>query len=284
MRTSVDAPPANTIEEIQAYDPRSINALTVVSIAIVSYLLAVPIIHEGLGHGLTAAVLGAKGIRLTSAVLFYDDQSVSQEKNRIITIAGPVTSLLCGLLLAIFHRYTRLKNAEFRYFVWLTAYVCLFQGGGYLMALSFVHFGDIDRVVAGLDYEFAWRLASTISGAIISFVSLFAAGRDLDEFLGRSRRRARAAKFVVISYFAGSAPLILSGLLNSKAGWLPIVSASASTLGGTVFLLYVILAVGEARPSTNPIPLSPGKSPAWYCAGVVAILLYGLVLGPGVPK
>ena len=232
----MDAPPASTIQETQADDPRSINALTVVSIAIVSYLLAVPIIHEGLGHGLTAAVLGAKGIRLTSAAVFYDDQSVPQEKSRILSIAGPVTSLLCGLLLAIFHRYNRSKNAEFRYFVWLTAYVCLFQGGGYLMALSFVPFGDIDLFVKGLDYEFAWRLALSISGADYIFYQFIC-------------RRARSGRVSRPESASGKSRQIRGDFLlrrfgpvdsvrapHSRAGWLPIcLREHIHPCGSTVF-------------------------------------------------
>jgi WD40 repeat protein len=38
------------------------------------------------------------------------------------------------------------------------------------------------------------------------------------------------------------------------------------------------------KPSTAPIPLTPGRSQFWYAAGVIAILIYVLVLGPGVPR
>jgi hypothetical protein len=78
--------------------------------------------------------------------------------------------------------------------------------------------------------------------------------------------------------------LILSTLLSENGSYLALVSAIPATLGGTIFLLYTILTVGEARPSTDPIPLTPGRSLPWYAAGVIALFIYGLVLGPGFPR
>jgi hypothetical protein len=261
----------------------AIDVLTVICIAIVSYLLA-SVVHEGLGHGLIAAILGAGDLRLSSAALHLDNASISPQASRIISIAGPVTGLVVGLILALLHGNTRHGTAELRYCLWLTAYVCLFANSGYLMALSFFSFGDIHGFVKGLDSPFAWRLGLTIAGAVFSLVTLFFAGRTLDEFLGRNHRRARAAKLLLISYLAGSFPLILSTLLGRNGSFLALVSAIPATLGGTSFLLYTILAIGPALPSTSSLPLTPGKSLAWYSAGVMAILVYALVLGPGVPR
>jgi hypothetical protein len=270
-------------EQTQTAPPQSIDVFTVICIAIVSYLLG-SVIHEGLGHGLTAAVLGARDIRLSGAVLRLDNQSISPQDSRIIAIAGPLGGLLVGLLLAVYHANTRSKHAEWRYCLWLTAYVCLFANAGYLMALSLVPFGDIHGFVKDFDSPFAWRLGFTVIGTVLSVVALLFAGRTLDEFLGRTHRRSRAAKLLVISYFAGSVPLILSTLLGEEGSYVALVSAIPATLGGTIFLLYTILCVGKARPSTDPIPLTPGKSLPWYGAGVIALLVYGLVLGPGVPR
>jgi hypothetical protein len=170
------------------------------------------------------------------------------------------------------------------YLVWLTAYVCLFQGGGYLAALSFAPFGDIHGFVTGLDWPLAWSLGLTVAGVGISVVALSCAGRSLDEFLGGTHRRQRAAELLVISYVAGSVPLILSTFLGKQGAYLALVSAAPATLGGTVLLLYTILAVGGPGPATDPVPRTPKRSLVWYGAGMIALLIYGLVLGPGVPR
>ncbi|HEY1861211.1 MAG TPA: hypothetical protein VGG61_12690 [Gemmataceae bacterium] len=121
-------------------------------------------------------------------------------------------------------------------------------------------------------------------GTVLSLATVWFAGRTLDEFLGRTGRRKRAAKLLVISYFAGSVPLILSTFLGKDGSYITMVSAIPATLGGTILLLYVIPWVGEAKPSTDPVALTPRKNLSWYVAGVIALLLYGLVLGPGVPR
>jgi hypothetical protein len=279
MSASADA----TAPQAQTAREQSIDTLTVICIAIVAYLLAA-FVHEGVGHGITAAVLGARDLRVSSAALHLDSKSISPVASRLIAIAGPAVGLLIGLLLALCHAHTRSRNANFRFCLWLTAYVCLFANSGYLMALSLFHFGDIHGFVGGLDYEFALRLGLTALGVVLSFVTLYFAARTLDEFLGRIQRRGRAAKLLLISYFAGSAPLILSTFLGKDGSTLALVSAIPATLGGTVMLLYTILCVGGAKTSTDPIPLTPAKSFAWYGAGVMALLIYGFVLGPGVPR
>jgi hypothetical protein len=109
---------------------------------------------------------------------------------------------------------------------------------------------------------------------------LFAAGRSLDEFLGQTERRSRAAKLVLISYFAGSVPLILSTLPRQGGSYLILVSAIPATLGGTVFLPYTILCVGNARPTTKPVPFTPRKSLPWYVAGAIALLILRIGSGP----
>jgi hypothetical protein len=279
----MDTSTEKIVEKSPSAQPRSIDGLTVACIAIVAYLLA-SVIHEGVSHGLTAAVFGARGLGVSAAMLRLDRQSVTREQSRIICIAGPVGSLVFGLLLAVWHAHSRSGSPEFRYGLWLTAYVCLFQGAGYMMALSFVAYGDIHGFVGGLDAEFAWRLGLTLAGVVLSVVTLYFAGRTLDEFLGRASRRARAVKLLLISYFVGSVPLIVSTLLGNDSSFVVLFSAIPATLGGTICVPYTAFMVGEARPSTNLVPLTPGRSLVWCAAGVVALLIDGLVLGPGVPR
>jgi hypothetical protein len=93
----MNAPSAGPAGETQATRPQSIDVFTVICIAMVSYVLAA-IIHEGLGHGLTATVLGARDLRLSTAALHFDGESMSPRAARMISIAGPMGGLLIGLL------------------------------------------------------------------------------------------------------------------------------------------------------------------------------------------
>jgi hypothetical protein len=281
--TPVQAPAAPQSLSAAIADPRDIDLPSVACIAVVSYLLAA-LVHEGLGHGLTAVLLGAKGLRLSTAALHVDTSSISETASRTVSIAGPLVGLAVGGLLALCHARMRSRNAGLRYCLWLTAYVCLFANSGYLMALSFVQFGDIDGFLAGVEHPFPWRLGLTVLGGVLYVTALFMAAHALDEFLGLVDRRARAARLLVTSYVVGCASLILSTLLGNEGVYLTLVSAAPATLGGTFGVLYTTVLVGGPKPQTDPKPLTPGRGLGWYAAGVVAVLIHVLVLGPGFPR
>jgi hypothetical protein len=279
MKTPVTALPSHT-PTVQA---QGFDAWSVACIALVAYLVAA-VIHEGVGHGLVAVLLGAQNLRLSTAALHLDSRSLSDGASRLVSMAGPLVGFVAGCLFAWWQIHTRSRNAEFRYFLWLTASVCLFANSGYLMALSFVRFGDIDGFLHGVKGAFWYRLGLTLAGTGLYVATVFFAGWTLDPFLGRSRRRTRAAKLLLTSYLVGSGSLILSTCLGQEGLYLALVSALPATLGGTAGLVYTIFAVGGPRPSTDPNPLTPRRSLVWYAAGGVAVLLDGLVLGPGVPR
>lgn len=262
---------------------QSTDWLTVVCIAVISYLVA-SVVHEGLGHAGAALFLGARNVHFSTAAENSDTEGLADEALRIISIAGPMVGLIVGGLLALLHARTRSGSAELRYCLWLTGYVCLFANSGYFLALSFANFGDINSFLSGVEHSFWWRLILTLLGTGVYVAVLFAARRTVDEFIGVSNRRARAVRLLLPSYLAGSAALIGSTLLGNQGVFLTLVSAAPATLGGTIGIPYTVFFVGEARPTTKPVPLTPQRSWVWYGAGVIAVIILALVLGPGVPR
>jgi hypothetical protein len=129
--------------------------------------------------------------------------------------------------------------------------VCLFANGGYLMALSFVPFGDIDCILTGVEHPLPWRVGMTALGGVSYVTALFRAAHALDEFLGLVDRRARAAKLLVTSHLVRSTSLILSTLLGNEGVNLTLVSVAPATLGGTFGVLYTTFLVGGPKPSTD---------------------------------
>src|SRR5262245_50125616 len=199
--------------------PHNIDSWSVACIAVVSYLVAA-VIHEGLGHGLIAVLLGAQDLRLSIAALHLDSRSLADGASRLVCMAGPLIGFIAGCLSALWQLRTRSRNSEFRYFLWLTASVCLFANSGYLMALSFVPFGDIDGVLHGVKYSFWYRLGLSLGGMGLYVATVFFASHTLDPFLGRNDRRARAAKLLLTSYLVGSGSLILSTCLGPEGLYL----------------------------------------------------------------
>ena len=75
------------------------------------------------------------------------------------------------------------------------------MGGGYLGALSFANYGDIQQIVAGLAFPLAWKIALTLAGVVISCLTLFHAARTLVPFVGeRLDRMRRAITLTLVPY------------------------------------------------------------------------------------
>ena len=87
---------------------------------------------EHLGHALTAFLLGSDFIELGAFYVDYDETGMSILAWRLVALAGPVVSLLMGIVsFLVLHRLTPSKPARY-YFVWLLGTVGLMTATGYL--------------------------------------------------------------------------------------------------------------------------------------------------------
>ena len=80
-----------------------IDLLTVGAIAIVAYLLSV-FIHEAIGHGLTAFLLGAKIRQITNAFVDTDDSGLSAWAVRAVSAGGCVANFFFGSIFLVWLR------------------------------------------------------------------------------------------------------------------------------------------------------------------------------------
>ena len=127
---------------------QKIDIVVVASITITTYLFA-QIIHEGLGHGGMALLIGAKIIQVTNTSLQYDPSGISLSAGRVIAAAGTLANVIVGILALWFLRTTSMKSANTRFFLWLFGHVNLFKGFGYLL-ITFAPIGDWHDVTEGL--------------------------------------------------------------------------------------------------------------------------------------
>lgn len=263
-----------------------IDLLTVASIAVVSYLTGV-IAHEALGHGLVALLVGLHPQRVTSVELQVSFTGVPYWKVRAVAAAGCVGNLIISALSLILMRLLRGASATTRYFLWLTSIINLFAPGGYLLILSFTSIGDWNLFVQELPNEFAWRMGLTILGAIISLTGVYLGVRNLDPFLGYGNkpRHRRATKLTFIPYITGGIVSTLASIFNPAGPSLILISAVASSFGGTIFLIWINQFVGRPIKATaEDVPLTPERSLLWIILGLVALVIYFVALGPGLPR
>ena len=261
-----------------------IDLLTIIAIAIVTYL-ASTIMHEALGHGLVSLVLGMHPTHVTSVDLEVSFTGVTAWKIRAVAAAGCGANVVLALIaIALFLTLRAKTSAATRFFLWLLATNNLLIPGGYMMVLTFVGFGDWNDFVQGLSNGFAWRLAITMVGIVISLLGLFWGMRSIDPFLGRKVRGKRALTLTLTAYLAGSIANTLAGILNPTSAILIITSAAASSFGGTIWLLWINAGVSKPRATTPQDALTPKRSLLWLVLGMLALLIYFLVLGPGLPR
>src|SRR5207253_5497307 len=128
-----------------------IDLPTVAAIGILAYFLT-SLFHEG-GHALVGVALGVKSLKLTNFDVEFDGPALPGLQSRFVAFGGMAVNLLvAALLLVALRRGAGHAVPHRRYFLWLLAHINLLVAGGYLMALSFVHFGDVDAMLSGLPY------------------------------------------------------------------------------------------------------------------------------------
>src|SRR5262252_8224240 len=106
----------------------SIDLLTVIAIAAIAYPLT-NVVHEGLGHGGAALLLGARPTMFNAIFFNYDEATVSDAAQRWISAGGTIADLIFGALgLALMGRA---RSPRWRYFWWLFTAVNLLDAFGY---------------------------------------------------------------------------------------------------------------------------------------------------------
>src|ERR1700724_1131385 len=194
----------------------TIDPIAIVAIAAVVCFLE-PVVHEAIGHGVAAVVLGAPLQHVSSVDMAADETHLPEWAVRVVAAAGIVSNLTFGsIALALFKRM-RSASANVRYFLWLFGHSNLFVGCGYMLALSFAGYGDIADLTAGLSWKIAAQALLTALGLTIALATYVHAARTLDEFLGSADRRRSALLLTVLPYAVIGTVNTLAGALNPEA-------------------------------------------------------------------
>ena len=249
------------------------NTATVIAISAIAYALA-DMVHEALGHGLLSLLVpGVKAISISTVALNETGSS------RIVAAAGMIANIITGgLSLWLFAKRRQVTNGS--YFLWLFAGVNLMDIG-YLLYSGVLRYGDWYDVIAGLPLEPLWRVALIVAGiagyiGVMRFLYAAMASQIRRSALdGRDVRRA-----VIISYFAGSALVLLGAAFNpiKQLIWLSGLAVGfVGTFGffGVAGWIEHVGAEAAARPAVR-------FSAMWIIFGAVVAAAFVLILGPGV--
>jgi hypothetical protein len=267
--------PEAIVETVPTPDPFTVGAL-----AILAYMLG-NVLHEGLGHGGACLLTGAKPL-VISSVHFECSQD-----SRLVMAGGTLVNFLAGGAFFALGRLTGPRYPHLKYFFWIGMTVNLYTATGYFLFSGIGGIGDWGEFIQGLGLQWLWRTGLTIFGAATYYLTARSSLLEMRPLIGsdKQQRYQRAVRLSVIPYFAGGILMCSAGTLNPKGAVLILISAAASTFGGTSALMWSpqLLKSGTLipyGPPAEPIPIHRSW-PFIVAACAIAIAFIG-ILGPSV--
>ena len=236
--------------------------------AVIASALAT-LLHEGVGHGLTALVRGDVPTVLTSNHLS------SLHPDRVVQAAGTVVNLIVGVVSLLAATGVN-AGANTRYFFWILGALNLLPGAGYFMFSGIFGFGDWNEVIRGLRYHAALRLGMTLGGAVLYVavvrwlaltVMPFVPDRSMYNTVGR------------LPYCAAALFSCAAGMFDPLGVRLLLVSTIPAAFGGSSGMLWADSLMPRG-PVTEPAAFVR-KDRAWWAAAAIVAVAYLAVLGPG---
>ncbi len=255
--------------------PRKDDGLTIVSISVLACVLQ-DILHEGLGHAVTAWLSGAQHITISTVAMQSDIET------RWIAASGTLVNLVFAGIFWLLLRNRRRYSPALHYFLVLAMMGNLFTGTGYFFFSGVANFGDWAAVIHGLQPYWLWRVGLIVIGAASYYASMLLVAAELRPFQipGDGWRRIRGLSW--IPYFTDGILAGVAGLLNPAGLFYVIASALPSTLGANAGLLSLpSLMRGQKIQSDEVVPPLQRSLP-WIVTGVVVALLFIVVLGRGI--
>ena len=254
------------------------DRLTVIAISALACILP-DVLHEGLGHGVTAWLSGAHRLTMSTVALQSDVGT------RLISANGTLVNLLSAAVLWLLLPGARRYRPATRYFLVLAMAGNLLVGTGYFFYSGVTNFGDWAAVIRGLEPHWVWQLGLVVLGAASYYASMLLVAAEFKPFREGAGTKSRLRRLCWTPYFTDGILAGIGGLMNPLGLFYVLAAALPATLGANAGLLFL--------PAMDPIG-SRGRaeeedqaglirrSPAWIAAGLVASLLFIFVLGRGI--
>jgi hypothetical protein len=251
------------------------DKLTLIAIAALACILQ-NILHEGLGHGVTAWLSGAHRVTMSTVALQSDLDT------RLISANGTVANLLFGAIFWLVLYRRRRYPAPVRYFLVLAMAGNLFTGTGYFLFSGVFNFGDWADVIRGLQPHWMWRVGLVVLGVASYFASMLVVAAGMKPFQGGPESSRRLRILCWTPYFTDGILAGIGGLFNPLGLFYVIASALPSTLGANAGMLSLPGMMRSGRRSKT-LPVEPlRRNVAWIATSAVATLLFIFVLGRGI--
>lgn len=236
--------------------------------------------HELLGHAVTCVASGHRPSEL--GAYYVECPGTGPVARRLVAVAGTTVDIVVAALAYLAWRTVR--TPLLRLALWITFTVKAMVAAGYWLFSGVLGLGDWSPVgdggLAPLPYPWLWRFALTAAGLAAYIGTIRLANRSIDEMLGGgATARATRVRMAMTIYWIGGAGALLVSLFNPHGLVITLISAVASTFGGTAGLFNVAY---RPTPAIPPRPMSIGRHPALLIAGAAVMAAFAAVLGPTV--
>jgi hypothetical protein len=251
------------------------DRVTVIAIAAIACVVQ-DVLHEGLGHGVTAWLSGARSVTMSTVALQSDIDT------RLIAANGTLVNLLFAAIFWLLLRHAGDLRPRTRYFLVLALMGNLFTGTGYFLFSGVLNFGDWAVVIRGLEPHWAWQAGLILVGIASYWASMVVVGAEMEPFRQKGGRSPRVVGLCYTPYFTDGILAFLGGLMNPMGFFYVIASALPSTLGANAGLLSLPFVMQKWRPVHAQEPVGPiSRSAVWIASGAGAAVLFIFVLGRG---
>jgi hypothetical protein len=240
---------------------------TIIGMAVIASATAT-LLHEGLGHGVTAWLRGDIPTELTSTHLS------AMRADRLVDAGGTIVNLIVGTL-ALFASRNSGDRANIRYFFWILAALNLLPGAGYFLFSGIFGFGDWNEVIHGLPHQFLIRLVMTLLGAVLYFFVVKQLAIAVRPFVSPEQSYNVVGR---LPYLAACIFSCVAGVLDPLGIKLLLVSTIPAAFGGSSGLMWADNLMPSSVP---PQPLVVHRAPAWWFAAAIIGLPYIYILGRG---
>ena len=255
--------------------PTADDTLSICAISIVAGILT-NVLHEGVGHGLTALLTGANSGVLTTVAWS------SAFDSRLVEAGGTLVNLAAALVFWLALRSAKLASILTRYFLLITCAFNLFTGTGYFFFSGVTNFGDWAGVISGLHPQRLWRALLVVVGAASYYFAARVVGIGLVCHVGVLRnQQGRLRKLTVVPYFSAIVLASVAGSLNPlgmQLLWRSALPATAGGQSGLLWLQYYVPKGTESKRGSEQI----GRSYVWIGVAAVLAFVYVVVLGRGI--
>jgi len=251
------------------------DRLTVIAISALACILQ-DVLHEGLGHGITAWLSGAHRLTMSTVALQSDIET------RWISANGSLVNLLFAAILWILLMRPQRYPPATHYFLVLAMAGNLFTATGYFFFSGVFNFGDWAAVIRGLQPHWIWQLGLVVLGVASYCASMLVVADKLKPFRRKGETSPRLRVLCWTPYFTDAVLAGLGGLLNPLGLFYVIASALPSTLGANAGLLSLPVMMRGRSPGEEGQVGWIGRSAGWIVTASIASLLFILVLGRGI--